>query len=45
MLPLMKESNVEVARTESSQVTQLLISPVGCSINTGVVVRVQGPVL
>jgi hypothetical protein len=45
MLPLMKESNVEVAMTESSQVPQLLINPAGFSMDTGVVVRVQGPVL
>jgi hypothetical protein len=43
MFPLMKEMNIEVAKTDSSQATQLLTDPAWCSLPSGVVVRVQGP--
>lgn len=39
----MKESTAEDAKTDKTQVAQLLTDPVWCSLLTGVVVRVQGP--
>lgn len=44
MFPLMKEISKEVARTDDSHVAQLLTRPPWCSLLTGMVVRVQGPV-
>lgn len=44
MFPLTQESSVEVAKTDSNHVAQLLRSPARCSLFIDVVVRVQGPV-
>jgi hypothetical protein len=43
MFPLMKDINIEVARTDNSHVAQPLTRPARCSLLTFVVVRVQDP--
>lgn len=42
IFPLIDDIKVDIAKTESSHVAQLL-SPVGCSLLVGEIVRVQDP--